>query len=73
MPGFYHFQHRKVSKRSLSSSSHVHRLLVEEPEVSVCVETYFNLLVYNKFRIYNELLVIIISLSQGRKFCIKVW
>jgi len=34
MPDFYHFQHRKVLKRSLSSSSHVHTLLSEEPEAS---------------------------------------
>jgi len=38
MPDFYHFQHRKVSKRSLSSSSHVHRLLIEEPEVSASIQ-----------------------------------
>jgi len=37
MPDYYHFQHRKVSKRSLGSSSHVHRLLVEEPEVSTLI------------------------------------
>ncbi|XP_021348494.1 furin-like protease kpc-1 isoform X2 [Mizuhopecten yessoensis] len=33
MPDYYHFQHRKVAKRSLYSSSYFHRTLASEPNV----------------------------------------
>ncbi|CAG5128733.1 unnamed protein product, partial [Candidula unifasciata] len=33
MPDYYHFQHRKVAKRSVFASNHYHKSLAEDSEV----------------------------------------